>query len=217
MKLILTVMAAALAMSAMAQTSLNTFEKINVSGSVHLTLVKGSDLSYETSGDTDGLKVKVEQGAVHISRKKAFSGWDKPTNVTLTYNTLRVINASAGAKVEYDGTINAGDFEVDFDTGASGDLTIDAQSLEASVGEGGVLRLAGSARAFEATTTTGGVLKAREFIAHNVYVKANTGATASVHATDSIEASASLGGSVSYTGDPPKVNVKESLGGSVRG
>ncbi|MDX1476388.1 MAG: head GIN domain-containing protein [Saprospiraceae bacterium] len=203
--------------AATAQTSLDAFQKISVSGNVKLTLKHGSNTSYTATGNTSELKVRVEQGKLKITNNKVFKDWDKPAVVEVTYTALRALYASAGAQVNTDGTLNAGDFDLSIDTGANGDLLIDAQSLDARVGEGGVLRLEGSGRVLEASSTTGGVLKARDFVAQTVYVKANTGALASVHASESIEASASTGGSITYSGNPQSVKSKESLGGSIRG
>ncbi|MDX1406725.1 MAG: head GIN domain-containing protein [Saprospiraceae bacterium] len=202
---------------ATAQTSLNDFQKISVSGNVKLILKQGNSPSYTASGNTSELKVRVEQGKLKITNNKVFKDWDKPVVVEVTYTSIRALYASAGAQVQNEGTLNVGDFELSVDTGANGDLLIDAQSLDARVGEGGVLRLEGSGRVLEASSTTGGVLKARDFIAHTVYVKANTGAMASVHASESIEANASMGGSITYSGNPQNVKSKESLGGSIRG
>ena len=182
-----------------------------------ITLKKGDKNQYTASGDTEKLKVQVEDGKLKVSRVDISDGWKNRAYVTVWYTDIRSLSASAGAQVAHEGTLNAGDFELSFDTGANGELTLDAQSLDVNVGEGGVLRLEGAARVVEATSTTGGILKARDLIAHRVYVSANTGASATVHATEEIDANASLGGSVSYTGDPAIVKVKESLGGSVRG
>jgi hypothetical protein len=204
-------------MAAFAQESLSSFNRVIVNGSIILTLKKGDKQQYTTSGDTEKLKIKVDDGKLKITRLNITDGWKDKVYVTVWYTDLRSVYASAGAQISHEGTLNAGNFELSMDTGANGELTIDAQSLDVNVGEGGVLRLDGSARVVEASATTGGILKARELIAHRVYVKSNTGASATVHATEEIDASASLGGSVSYTGDPEIVKVKESLGGSVRG
>ena len=199
------------------QESLSSFSRISVTGSVMITLKKGDKNQYTASGDTEKLKVQVEDGKLKVSRVDISDGWKNRAYVTVWYTDIRSLSASAGAQVAHEGTLNAGDFELSFDTGANGELTLDAQSLDVNVGEGGVLRLDGAARVVEATSTTGGILKARDLIAHRVYVSANTGASATVHATEEIDANASLGGSVSYSGDPAIVKVKESLGGSVRG
>lgn len=199
-----------------AQTSLSSFHEISATGSVQVTLKKGDKNQYTATGDTDKLKVEVDNGRLKVSRIDVQGGWNDRAIVTVWYKEIRSLNASAGAQVSHEGTLNAGDFELSTDTGANADVEIDAQSVEVVVGEGGVLRLAGACRVLDAKMTTGGVLKGRDLIAHTVYVSANTGSNASVHASDEIDASASLGASISYSGDPKIVKVKESLGGSVR-
>ncbi len=200
-----------------AQESLSSFNRVVVTGSVMLTLKKGDQNQYSTSGDTDKVKVNVEDGKLKITRLDIKDGWNNRAYVTVWYTAIRSLSGSAGAQVAHEGTLNAGDFELSLDTGANGELAFDTQSLDVHVGEGGVLRLEGAARVLEVNATTGGILKARDLVAHRVYVSANTGASATVHATEEIDANASLGGSVSYSGDPEVVKVKESLGGSVRG
>jgi hypothetical protein len=209
-------LALSLSLSASAQESLSSFNRITVNGSVILTLKKGDKPQYTATGDTDKLKVKIDDGKLKISRLDVTDGWKNRAYVTVWYTDIRSLYASAGAQISHEGTMNVGDFELSTDTGASGDLVIDAQSLEVSVGEGGVLRLEGSTRVLEARASTGAILKARDLVAHRVYVSANTGASATVHAKDEIDANATLGGAISYEGSPEVVRVKETLGGSVR-
>lgn len=200
-----------------AQESLFSFNQISVTGSIKLTLKKADKPEYSTSGDTDNLKIRVEDGKLKITRLDIADGWKNPTYVTVWYTDLRELSAGAGAEFSHEGTLNAGDLALTVSAGAHGDLIIDAQSLDVKVGEGGVLRLEGVVRVVEASASTGAVLKARDLIAHRVFITTDTGAAATVHATEEINANATLGGSVTYSGDPEIVKVKESLGGSVRG
>lgn len=200
-----------------AQESLSSFNRISITGSVKVTLKKGDKNQYTATGETDKLKVTVDDGKLRVSRIDINDGWKNPAIVTVWYTDLRSIACTGGAELAHEGTLAVGDFELNMDAGAHGDLEFDAQSLEVSVGEGAVLRLTGSSKVVEADATTGGILKARDLVAHRVYVNAHTGASATVHATEEIDASATLGGSVSYSGSPATVRVKESLGGSVRG
>lgn len=203
-----------IAATGIAQESLSSFNKVSVTGSVILTLKKGDKTQYTTSGQTDNLKVRVEDGKLRVSRVdiKDISG---RAYVTVWYTDIRSLSASAGAEIQHEGTLDAGDFELTTDTGAHGSITIKAESIDVTVGEGGVLRLDGTTHVLEATVTTGSTLKAHDLVAQHVYVTANTGGSASVNATDEIDANASLGGSINYTGSPGTVKVKESLGGSV--
>jgi hypothetical protein len=210
-------LALSLVLTASAQESLQAFNRISVTGSVILTLKKGDNTQYEATGDTDKLKIKVDDGKLKISRVDVTDGWKSRAYVTVWYTDIRSLYASAGAQISHEGTLNVGDFDLSTDTGASGDLVIDAQSLEVNVGEGGVLRLEGSTRVLEARASTGAILKARDLIAHRAYVSSNTGASATVYAKEEIDANATLGGAISYGGNPEIVRVKESLGGSVKG
>ncbi len=104
-----------------AQQSLQSFERVIVTGSVHLTLKKGEENAYTASGDTVGLKVDVQGSRLQISRTNILSDSGKGrANVTVWYRDVRSISASAGARVGHDGTLNAGDFDLNVDTGASG-------------------------------------------------------------------------------------------------
>ena len=201
----------------LAQESLNAFHRISVSGSVSVTLVKGDEPAYVATGNTDKLKVEVDNGKLRVSNIDVVDGWNKRAIVTVWYTEINTLYASAGADVKHEGTMNVSTLDLSADTGAKGDLTIDAQSMEVNVGEGSVLKLDGATKVLEAKVSTGGVLKSMDLIAHRVYVSANTGASATVHATEEIEASATLGANVSYSGDPSKVKVTENLGGSVKG
>jgi len=217
MKALCTALALVLATISYAQESLSSFNRVSVTGSVILTLKKGDKTQYTATGDTDKLKVVVNDGKLKITRIEITDGWRNSAYVTVWYTDIRSLNASAGAQINHEGTLNAGDFELNTDTGANGDISIDAQSLEVNVGEGAILRLDGTTRVLEANVSTGGILKARDLIAHRAYVSANTGASASVHAIEEIDAKATLGGSITYEGDPGIIHVKETTGGSVKG
>jgi putative autotransporter adhesin-like protein len=199
-----------------AQTELEPFEHIRTFGNLRVVLTQGDSYSYTANENLGDLKISVKEGKLRISHKQNEKMWSERTVVEVTYKNLQSIYASAGSEIVHEKTMEVGDFDLDFDSGAFARLTIDAQSLDVNVGEGAVLRLHGSSRVMDAVSTTGGVLKAMDFKAHTVYVRANTGGTATVYAVEKIEAKASIGGFISYFGDPEYVKSTESMGGSIR-
>ncbi len=200
-----------------AQTQLESFERLKTFGNVSVVLTQGDSYSYTADENLGDLKISVKDGTLKISHKQNQKMWSQRTVIEVTYKELRSIYASAGSEVVHEATMEVGDFDLDFDSGAFARLTIDAQSLEVNVGEGAVLKLHGTSRVLEAAATTGAVLKASDFKAQTVYVRANTGGQASVHAVEKIEAKASMGGMISYFGDPEYVRSSETLGGAIRG
>jgi Putative auto-transporter adhesin, head GIN domain len=198
-----------------AQTELEPFEHLKTFGNIRVVLTQGDSYSYTALDNRGDLKISVKEGKLKISHRQNEKMWSKRTVVEVTYKKLRSIYASAGSEIVHEATMEVGDIDLDFDSGAFSRLTIDAQSIDVNVGEGAVLKLHGTSRVLDAAATTGGVLKAMGFKAQTVYVRANTGAQASVYAIEKIEAKASLGGMISYFGDPEYVRSTETLGGSV--
>ena len=217
MKPLFLALALLLSISIEAQTKLDRFEKISVFGNIELILVKGDEYSYTAHEHSEDLKIRVVEGKLKIGHKQNQRMWEDKTVVEVTFVNLKSLDASAGATVEYESELEAGDIFLSADTGAFIYLNLKAGSIEAMTGEGGTMTLKGTCRTLEAKSSTGAVFKASRLEAETVYARANTGGRLAVHAVERLEASASLGGTITYDGDPNIVRINENTGGTVRG
>jgi len=93
-------------------------------------------------------------------------------------------------------------------------LKLDVDALEATV-SAAKITLEGYAETVEVKASTGGKFQGHSLECKKSYVTANTGGIVTVNVTELLDAKASTGGKVEYVGEPKKIEVKESLGGSV--
>ena len=66
MRIYLTILAAFVAVQLQAQTEVEPFERVNVSGAIHLKLQKGDNTSYNALSNEDDLKISVKDGRLKI-------------------------------------------------------------------------------------------------------------------------------------------------------
>ena len=215
MKFFLVTFCLAIASSISSQTSLEPFDRVNAFGNVRVILTKGESPSFNATKKSDDLNIRIKEGTLKISHKHNDRMWSNPLIVEVTYTVLDEVNASAGANVEHDGVFEYGDIELSADAGAKVRFDMDASSVRAFVGEGGVITLDGICKHLEVKGSTGAIFEGRDLKAESVTARSNTGAELLVYAVESVDATAMMGGHVMISGDPPRVQINESLGGTV--
>ncbi len=215
MKAFLISLGSILFLTVQAQTSLETFDRVNAFGNVRVILIKGDAPAYNATKKSEDLNIRINQGTLKISHKHNDRMWNNPLVVEVTYVQLDEVNATAGAQVEHSGPFNSGDIELSADAGANLRMELDASSVLAIVGEGGTMQLDGKCRRLDVKGSTGAVFEGRDLKAESVNARSNTGAEVLVHAVESIDATALMGGYIGYSGNPERVRINESLGGEV--
>ena len=217
MKTLLAAFFGVVAFGLTAQTNLESFDRVNAFGNVHVILVKGDSPGYNATKKSEDLNIRIKEGTLKISHKHNDRMWNNPLVVEVTYTVLDEVNATAGANVEHEGVFNSGDIELSSDAGANVSFEMDASSVVAIVGEGGVMTLEGACKRLDVKGSTGAIFEGRELVAESVNARSNTGADVMVHATESVDATALMGGKITYTGNPERIRENESLGGEVIG
>ncbi len=197
--------------------NISTFDKIRVSKGINVTLVEGEKPKAEVhiiNADLSDVITESDKNTLTLKMKTKIYK-DVAVQVFVTYQTLREISVGGGGSVDGKTTLFADQLVMDAGMDGSIELDLDVNVLEASVSAARIT-LAGSAKTIEVKATTGGKFQGKELESKKAYVKANTGGIATVWVKELIDASAGTGGTVEYTGNPPKVETKETLGGSVK-
>lgn len=206
-----------------AQTNLRdvgSFSDLKVSGNLEVLLIHSDEEGVKVIRDHDHLKIDRNGNVLRISVDKVgqlFKDRDPSAKVHIHYTNINELVANAGVNVNHEGVINFRNMEMKFGSGANGHFEVEGNQLLARAGEGAILKLSGKVESLEAKSNTGGHLQAGSLMADHVEAEASTGGMASVHANKSISADAHTGGAITYQGNPEKYNIKESLGGSVKG
>ena len=201
----------------LALNKIDPFDEIILLGNVSALLVEGTTESIDIKNDEDQLEYEVVGKSLKVKAKDLVKYNKTPTvKVVITYKTIRIIRARAGASVYSQNPITGDKIVLRFSSGASGEIEISQNSLEVNVSEGGNLQLKGKTQWQEVRVATGGIVSAYDLECDNAFVKANTGGSAQVTARKSIDANANTGGSIIYKGNPKKIKEKDGISGTVK-
>jgi len=205
--------------------NLDKFTAVEVSGNITLTLVQSDEHKAEielVKGDLSKLVTDVRGNTLKVKFKNK-DGWNwggnqNKANITLYFADIEILEASAGASVGGDDTIQAEEMSLDASSGASVRIDLECNNLDVDVSSGASLRLKGSTETQKADVSSGASYNGVEMIAEKVKIDASSGASAKVFASKEIKAEASSGGSIKYKGDPDKTNLDPGRysGGSIK-
>lgn len=195
---------------------LDDFKTIGVGEAIELILIPGNKNEAKIVADNidlEDIKTRVYGSTLKIELSGSnYRNID--VEITLTYKQLEELSVSSAADVKTRGAIKASDFEVSVSSAGSANLEVDATNIEVSVSSSGDLVLEGSATSQRVGVSSAGVYKGYDLNCDESYVKASSAGSARVTANKKIDARASSAGSVKYKGNPDKVYVNASSGGS---
>jgi len=204
---------------------LDRFTAVEVSGNIKLTLIQSDEHKAEIElikGDLSKLVTEVRGKTLKLKFKNK-EGWNWGGNqnkaaITLYFKDLEYLDASAGASVGGEETIQSDEMSVDASSGASIRIDLECSTLDVDVSSGASLRLAGNTGNQKVDVSSGASYNGVDMISETVKIEASSGASAKVFASKEINADASSGGSIRYKGDPAKTNIDPGRysGGSIK-
>lgn len=200
------------------------FHAVKVSTGIQLILTQGNTEAVAVSATTDDhrdkIKTVVEDGVLKIyydsdSWKFWKYGENKKLKAYVSVINLDGLDASAGANVKIEGTINSNNLAVDASSGAvlSGNLNVTKLSIDQS--SGAVINLSGSVKDLTVDGSSGSVLHAYELAAENCEVDLSSGCGVQVTVKKELSVEASSGAYVNYKGEGVIKDIKTSSGGNV--
>ena len=200
------------------------FHAVKVSTGIQLILTQGNTEAVAVSATTDDhrdkIKTVVEDGVLKIyydsdSWKFWKYGENKKLKAYVSVINLDGLDASAGANVKIEGTINSNNLAVDASSGAvlNGNLNVTKLSIDQS--SGAVINLSGSVKDLTVDGSSGSVLHAYELAAENCEVDLSSGCGVQVTVKKELSVDASSGAYVNYKGEGVIKDIKTSSGGNV--
>ncbi|MEN8247323.1 MAG: head GIN domain-containing protein [Bacteroidota bacterium] len=197
---------------------LNDFTEVSVGEAVKLTLVKGSKNEAKiTSSNIDLRDIETE-----VSGDRLRIGIDGRhynnigVSITLTYKEIDELNVSSAANAKTEGAIKTENFEITVSSAGEANIEIEVKKLKVDVSSAGDLWLKGKAINQMVEVSSAGDYEGFELVCEVAAVRVSSAGSAEVNATKEIEANANSGGSINYKGNPDKVYVNSSSGGSVK-
>jgi hypothetical protein len=200
------------------------FDGIRVGGGIDLHVRQGEPFLVEveasSSGDADDIVTEVRNGTLEVRHDRSLFGFfdwgsaDVAVHVTLP--RLVELTASGGSDVRSEGRFSGEELELIASGGS--DITIDAavDRLEVQTSGGSDVRITGSARSASLQSSGGSDLDASGLAAERAAVHSSGGSDLSIEVRESLVARASGGSDISYSGNPPSVDVNASGGADVR-
>ena len=201
------------------ERKLDYFDAITVAGDVELVLIAGDEAKAAITAEgvsEDDVTVYVKGKTLKIQLIEGLFRDNDHARVEVTYQQLRALKASAGAKASATTPITGDQLDLRASSGAQINLTVEVNSLVATATEGAVITMEGHAETQEITASTGGQYQGLDLQCERTYVKANTGGQAEVVALKRLDANANTGGQIDYTGDPEEKNTRSLISGGIQ-
>jgi len=197
--------------------SLDNFSAVSVGEAIKLVLIPGNKNEAKimaTNVDLDEIETRV-----FGSRLKIELSGNRYRNIEveiqLTYKQLEELDVSSAANVTTKGAIKADELEISVSSAGNARLEVEVASIDAEVSSSGDLVLAGKATAQRVNVSSAGEYKSYDLACDDTYARASSAGSARLMASKKIDAKASSAGSIKYKGNPDKVYVSSSSGGSV--
>ncbi|PKP13709.1 MAG: DUF2807 domain-containing protein [Bacteroidetes bacterium HGW-Bacteroidetes-3] len=195
------------------------FDEINVQQGINLFITQGKPTNISVEADEnilDLLVTEVKNNELNIYFEKNVH-WAKARNVYLTTETISKINASSGASVKSENTIQTASLDLDASSGSTMKIHTNANEIKSESSSGSNITIFGKSKNLTANASSGSSIKANELKTENAFTKVSSGANIDINVTQKLSAEASSGGSIDYGGNPKVVDKETSSGGSVSG
>jgi hypothetical protein len=196
---------------------LNAFDQLEVSDAIEVELKKGDkhEIIITASG------IELNQVSAKIDKRKLvleISGNNpKSSSVSavLTYVQLNEIEAGSGARVIVKDIIENKTLSLKVSTNAYIEAAIKADKLILEAETNAKMFVKGTADNLDYNAFTNAEIEGEGLVVKNAEVRTNTNAIGSFEVLESLTGTAATRGRVNYKGDPNKIDIKESIGGTI--
>ncbi len=204
---------------------ISNFSELSVSGPFDVEIVQGNTESLDIQANSELLErivteVSGQKLKIYLKNQNGNwnwkNKWDNP-KVYVSFKNLVAISASASADVVCERKFKADDLKLN--ASSAGDIKLHeltAKYVNCDTSSGADIVMAGSAEKLVANASSGADLKADKFVVQICRADASSGADIAIDVRADLEANASSGADIRYMGNPQKVRVNSSSGGSVR-
>ncbi|MCB0570161.1 MAG: DUF2807 domain-containing protein [Phaeodactylibacter sp.] len=197
---------------------LDYFDAISATGDIEVVLIAGENPSaaiYAEGIDVDDVSVYVKGKTLKLQLIEGLFHDNQRARVEVTYQQIRAIKASAGAKVHAEAPLNGDMLDLRAASGGYMELSVAVNTLNAYASEGGVIDIEGRTETQDVTAATGGRYQGLNLDCDRSFVKANTGGEAEVVANLKLDANANTGGAIHYKGDPEEKYTRTVIAGDI--
>jgi len=202
-----------------ATRTVGSFEKVGVSGSFDVFLVKGKEGKIDIKIEDnllDYLITEVSDGKLKIKWKKGTSiSTRKGVVLTVYFENIDAIGLSGSGDIVAKDLIKADDFKVAVSGSGDIDMNIEANTLSASVSGSGDLDLKGRVNHFSASVAGSGDISAYDLLSDKADLKVSGSGGMTLTVNKELVARVAGSGDIKYKGNPKIEDVKVSGSGNI--
>lgn len=200
--------------------TVSNFDKIAISGSFNVTLIKGKEgpISIEASENLmEVIETEVTDGLLKVKFKK---GWNirtyKKINITITFEDISGLSMSGSGSVTSSDEVIANDLAIKVSGSGSLKLNVFTDTLDTTISGSGNVKLNGETNVLTCTISGSGNVNAADLKASITNAKVSGSGNIKVTALKEIHAKTSGSGTIYYSGNPTIIKANSSGSGSIR-
>lgn len=209
---------------AVTRTLNGSFNAITVSDGVDLYLTQGNEESVAVSAADakylDRFKTEVVNGVLKIYYDYKGINWaineKRKLRAWVSFKTLEKLQASGGADVDMQGSLNVNAFEMKCSSGASFEGKLSVKALTIEQNSGSTVNLSGDAGTVKVDVSSGAVFKGFDLAVDYCDAKASSGGGVRITINKELNAKANSGGGIKYKGNAVIKDLNVNSGGSVK-
>jgi hypothetical protein len=200
--------------------NISDFDKIGVSGTFDVELIKGNEGSVTINGDANLMEyivTEVKKGKLHIKTEKGFQ--IKPTKkvkISVTFESLNAVALAGSSNIHSSDLIKSNELKLSMAGSGDIDLKVDTGELKSSIAGSGNINLSGTSDDFSASIAGSGSVKGYDLKATKASASIAGSGNVEVNAIEEIHASIAGSGNVLYSGNPTVQKSKSVGSGSIR-
>jgi hypothetical protein len=195
---------------------IDNFSAVDVGEAIKLILIPSNSNEAKitvSNIDLDDISTEVSGNKLRIELKgNRYKNID--VEIELKYKSISNLVISSAANVTTEGLLKANTLDLRVSSAGSARLEIEANELDLDVNSSGDLELNGKARSQRVDISSAGDYDGYDLLSESAYVRASSAGSARVNVSKEIDAKASSAGSIKYKGNPEKVSLSSSSGGS---
>lgn len=200
--------------------NVSDFEKIEVSGSFDVELIKGNEGNITINADANLMEyiiTEVKKRKLQIKTEKGIQ--IKPTRkikITLTFESMNAIAMAGSGNIHSSDQIESNELKLSVAGSGDMDLKVDTGELKSSIAGSGNIHLSGTSDDLTCSIAGSGNVKGDDLKANKTSVSIAGSGNVEVNAVEEIHAKIAGSGNVIYSGNP-SVQKSNSIGsGSIR-
>jgi hypothetical protein len=200
--------------------NVSDFEKIGVSGSFDVELIKGNEGEITIKADANLIEyivTEVKKGKLHIKTKKGHQiKSSHKIKITVTFESLNAIAMAGSGNIHSSNIIESNELKLSLAGSGDMKLNVDTGDLKSSIAGSGNIILSGNSDELSCSIAGSGNVKGYDLKANKTSVSIAGSGNVEVNAIEEIHAKIAGSGNVYYSGNPSVKKSNSAGSGSIR-